>query len=76
MNEALLIFARNAEFGKVKTRLAVTIGNAHTLLIYRQLLAHTFSITKDLAVDKIVFYSDRIIETDEWENKIYQKKLQ
>ncbi len=60
MNEALLIFARNPEFGKVKTRLSATIGNAHTLLIYRQLLAHTFSITKDLDFDKIVFYSTSI----------------
>ncbi|MEO8822252.1 MAG: TIGR04282 family arsenosugar biosynthesis glycosyltransferase [Ginsengibacter sp.] len=76
MKEALLIFAKNAEYGKVKTRLAATIGNEHTLLIYRQLLAHTHSITKELEMDKILFYSGWINEKDEWENQVYHKKLQ
>jgi rSAM/selenodomain-associated transferase 1 len=76
MKEALLIFAKNIQYGKVKTRLAATIGNEQTLFIYRQLIAHTISVTKDLSVDKIVFYSDSINEKDDWENKIYQKELQ
>jgi len=76
MKEALLIFAKNIQYGKVKTRLAATIGNEQALFIYRQLIAHTVSITNKLSIDKIIFYSDSIVEKDEWENNIYQKKLQ
>ena len=36
MKEALLIFAKNPEYGKVKTRLASTIGDAQALFIYEQ----------------------------------------
>ncbi len=76
MKDALLIFAKNPEYGKVKTRLAATIGDAQALLIYQQLLKHTIAVTKNLQVDKIVFYSEYIKEKDSWENNIYQKKLQ
>ena len=42
MNKNLiLIFTRNPELGKVKTRLAATIGNENALEIYIQLLEHT-----------------------------------
>lgn len=76
MKEALLIFAKNPEFGKVKTRLASTIGDAQALFIYEQLLKQTISVTKDLPVDKFIFYSDSVIEKDGWENTIYEKKIQ
>lgn len=76
MKEALIIFAKNAELGKVKTRLATTIGNEHALLIYQKLLDHTISVTKELNIDKMVYYSDSIVKKDPWNNNIYQKKLQ
>ncbi len=76
MKEVLLIFAKNVQYGKVKTRLAATIGNQKALSVYRRLVAHTVSITSKLKIDKIVFYSDSIIDKDEWGNNIYQKKLQ
>ena len=76
MKEALMIFAKNPEYGKVKTRLAATTGDAQALFIYEQLLKHTISVTKDLPFDKIIFYSDSVIEKDDWENTIYQKKIQ
>lgn len=76
MKSALIIFVRNPEAGKVKTRLAKTMGAENALHIYRQLLAHTHEITKELPCDKFVFYVDSITENDLWENHIYQKKLQ
>ncbi len=76
MKEALLIFAKNIEYGKVKTRLAATIGNEQALIVYQKLIEHTIAITKKISVDKIVYYSDSIVEKDTWENNIYQKKLQ
>lgn len=75
MKEALIIFVRNPELGKVKTRIAAAIGNEPTLLIYKKLLAHTFAITTKVAADKFVFYADAIGEDDLWQHEDF-KKLQ
>ncbi|MEO5892325.1 MAG: TIGR04282 family arsenosugar biosynthesis glycosyltransferase [Ferruginibacter sp.] len=76
MKEALIIFAKNPEMGKVKTRLAATIGNEAALAVYHQLLLHTVSATEYLPVDKFVFYSDFIQEEDVWTTEYYLKELQ
>ena len=76
MKKALLIFAKNPVDGKVKTRLAATIGKEQTLFIYQKLIDHTIAVTKELSVDKIVFYSDFIDKKDNWNNALFQKKLQ
>tara|TARA_R110000868_G_scaffold80081_6_gene227659 strand:+ start:308 stop:919 length:612 start_codon:yes stop_codon:yes gene_type:complete len=72
----LLIFTRNPELGKCKTRLAKTIGDEKALEIYKFLLNHTVTITKALKVVKQVYYSETIWENDIWDNDIYQKKIQ
>lgn len=72
----LLIFTRNPELGKCKTRLAKTIGDEKALEIYKFLLNHTVTITKALKVVKQVYYSETIWENDIWDNEIYQKKIQ
>ena len=59
-NEVLIIFVRNPVLGKVKTRLAKSIGNQEALNIYLQLLEHTHKVTASLACDKFLFYSDYI----------------
>lgn len=74
--EALLIFTKNPEAGKVKTRLAATLGDEAALSIYRQLLLHTVSATEYLPVDKFVFYSNHIGQKDYWSDKNYYKLLQ
>ena len=58
-DKALLIFTRNPDLGKVKTRLAGGVGDTAALEIYKFLLQHTVSITQNLSVDKQVFYSDK-----------------
>lgn len=72
----LLIFTRNPEKGKVKTRLAKTIGDDAALEFYIYLLQHTQEVTKGLNVTKQVFYSEKIPENDLWNEEIFQKKLQ
>lgn len=72
----LLIFTRNPELGKCKTRLAATTGNVLALEIYEFLLQHTANITKDVDADKIVYYSEEIWEDDLWGTDHYHKKLQ
>lgn len=72
----LLIFTRNPQLGKCKTRLAATVGNQTALDIYRFLLDHTVSITKNLNTAKQVWYSEEIWEDDIWDTDFYNKKLQ
>lgn len=73
---AILIFTKNPELGKVKTRLAKTIGNEKALDIYKKLLNHTQQIVATLKVDKYLFYSDKIANNDQWSEDEYYKKLQ
>lgn len=72
----LLIFTRNPELGKVKTRLAEDVGDQAAFDIYNFLLQHTVSVTKNLNVTKEVHYSEKAEPEDIWDNKIYHKKLQ
>ena len=76
VKEAIIIFVRNPVLGKVKTRLAKTMGNGKALLIYQLLLEHTRQVTGNLHCDKFVYYSDYIDENDDWNNVLYKKKLQ
>lgn len=76
MKKAIIIFARNPELGKVKTRLAKQIGDELTLQVYTEMLHHTHDITCHLDYDKFVYYSDHINENDLWENDLYEKRLQ
>jgi uncharacterized protein len=73
---ALLIFAKNPVNGKVKTRLAASIGDEEAFSVYEQLLKHTKAVTKNLPVDKIVFYSEHADERDLWDNDSYSKQVQ
>lgn len=75
-NNLLIIFTRNPEPGKCKTRLAATVGDKAALEIYTFLLAHTARITRELKVHKMVCYSDDIWINDIWDNHRYAKKLQ
>ena len=72
----VIVFVRNPELGKVKTRLAKTIGDENALKIYTILLKHTESILHKLSSDKVVYYSEEIQVNDLWDATRYQKKLQ
>lgn len=76
MRQALLIFVKNAVEGKVKTRLAATLGNNVALKVYRQLLEHTKKCTQLLSADKMIFYSDYLEDDDSWNNDVYHKEVQ
>lgn len=73
----LLIFTRNPELGKVKTRLANRVGDETALEIYTFLLERTRDVSKELkSADKAVYYSIKIRENDIWDPVIYQKNQQ
>ena len=72
----LLVFTRNPELGKVKTRLAKTVGNATALKIYTFLLERTRDIVVKVSADKAVYYSVKVRENDIWDASIFQKHQQ
>lgn len=76
MNQALLIFIKNAEKGKVKTRLAATMGNDMALKIYIELLNYTRKITSAVDANRLLFYSNFIEEEDAWDSAEFQKSKQ
>ena len=73
---ALIIFTRNPELGKCKTRLAKVIGDVSALKVYEYLLQHTANVSKEVDADRFVFYSESIEDNDIWDNSFFSKRLQ
>jgi uncharacterized protein len=72
----ILIFVRNVQIGKVKTRLAKTIGDDKALIVYIHLLNRTAEVAAEANAHKAVFYSEYIEEADEFMVPVFQKYLQ
>ena len=72
----LIVFTRNPELGKVKTRLAKTVGNAIALKIYTFLLERTRDIAVQVSADKAIYYSVKVRENDIWDANNFQKHQQ
>jgi rSAM/selenodomain-associated transferase 1 len=60
---ALIVFQKNAIAGKVKTRLAATIGNDAALVIYKKLVNHTHAVIANVNADVYLFFADTIEKT-------------
>jgi len=75
-NNLLIIFVRNPVIGKVKTRLARSVGPARALEIYKILMDQTRQITGEVKSDKVVYYSDHNETGDIWEDQEFQKRVQ
>lgn len=60
MDRALIIFQKNPELGKVKTRLAETIGKQNALLIYTVLVEHTHQIVCQIDAKKYLYFSNYV----------------
>ena len=75
-NNHLIVFARNPELGKIKTRLAKSVGDHNALKVYLHLLEHTAHICSSLKVDKHIYY-DSFIELDDiFPENVFQKSIQ
>lgn len=72
----LLVFCKNPSLGKVKTRLAKTIGDEKALKIYHALLAKTVTVLEELNVDIHLYYSDFIEQDDLFSTVATQKRKQ
>lgn len=76
MKQAIIIFVRKPELGKVKTRLAASVGQEKALEIYKELLQHTHNAVLNVAADKFIFYTEAAEENDLWSEKDFIKKTQ
>jgi rSAM/selenodomain-associated transferase 1 len=72
----LLIFIKNPELGKAKTRIAQTVGDEKALSVYKELLSHTRSVASQVNAQRHLYYSQFIDDQDEWSNTHFQKKRQ
>ncbi len=72
----LIIFTKNPELGKCKTRLAKSIGDISALEVYKKLLQQTAKVTQDLSADKVVFYNIEPIDQDDFSSTYFSKKTQ
>ncbi|MEO1435128.1 MAG: TIGR04282 family arsenosugar biosynthesis glycosyltransferase [Bacteroidota bacterium] len=73
---ALLIFIKNPEKGKVKTRLARTLGDDQALEIYLRLLKHTRTVSQQVDSKRYLYYSQFINQQDDWSNEAFEKRIQ
>ena len=76
MSRALVITMKNPVKGKVKTRLASTVGEELALDIYLALLAHTRQVACQVEAARHLFYSDFVDENDDWPSRFFLKNIQ
>ncbi len=75
-NPLIMVFVRNSELGRVKTRLAKSIGDQAALETYKILSKHTSKIISEIDSDQLIFYSDKIQDNDIWTATNCKKQIQ
>ncbi len=74
--ELLIVFIKQPEKGKVKSRLAGSIGDEKALSVYKKLIVKTLETIRGLKVDKRICYSEKILVNDLFDNSLFQKAVQ
>ena len=75
-NPLVLVFCKNQIIGKVKSRLALKIGQKKAFFIYSELVNKTASIVNSLSSEVHVYYSDYIEENDKFHSSKIKKFIQ
>ncbi len=68
--QIIILFVKYPQRGRVKTRLARTLGDEAAVHIYRQLVEHLIRLLRGLDVDEICISFDPVEKQDEVENWI------
>ncbi len=76
MDNALIIFVRNLEKGKVKKRLAKSLGDEKSLDVYKYLLEYTKDVAISCKYNLFVFYSHYIHINDVFDDNVFSKHVQ
>ena len=73
----IIVFIKNPELGKVKTRIAMSLGDKKALEIYSKLIGYTKGVLLQLSnVKKYVYYSSFVDLQDDWNNDKFEKCIQ
>lgn len=72
----IIVFVKNVVLGKVKTRLAKTIGEEEALKVYMRLLDITKKEMLQTSADKEVWYAWNVEEDDIWDKNVFNKRVQ
>lgn len=72
MNQ-LIIFIKNPVLGKVKTRLAATIGDQRALEIYQELVEYTLTLARKVNSEINLFFSEGILSYEIPSKKFLQE---
>ena len=75
-NKKIVVFVKNAVPGKVKTRLAKTIGDQEALEVYLRVLEITKREVLKVDANKEIWYAWDIGKDDIWEEELFSKKIQ
>lgn len=75
--EAIIIFQKNSQKGKVKTRLAVGIGEKQALEVYQKLCFACYKTCNSYSADKFLFFdsyipSEKIQGTEEYHYQVQE----
>ncbi|MCP1383728.1 TIGR04282 family arsenosugar biosynthesis glycosyltransferase [Runella salmonicolor] len=81
---SVIVFVKNPILGKVKTRVAASVGNEKAVEVYVELLKHTKNVMKEWVSEAVgstqklvcVYYGDFINHDDLWNEPFFEKKLQ
>lgn len=76
MSKHIIVFAKNPELGKVKTRLAATIGKEKALEAYKHLLKHTEDVIKESNIPCTVYFTSDTEEPSVFNDHHFNKALQ
>ena len=76
MKQALIVFVKNIEPGKVKTRLAKSIGDVNATKVYHWLREYTKSVAQQSSADVFVFYNQFIEYNDNWGENLQKQMIQ
>lgn len=63
--ELLIVFVKNIKLGKVKTRLAKSIGDEGAFQVYKQLVEITERETTQVKSDQRIYFSDVVVD-EKW----------
>ena len=72
----LIVFVKGPVAGKVKTRLAKSIGADHAANVYKALLAHTYRLVLPVPFSRCIYYDDHVVAEDLWSAGGFEKYLQ
>lgn len=61
---ALIIFQKNKDLGKVKTRLAATVGPENAMRVYSELVRHTHQVALQVQAKRFLYFSDEVREEE------------